>query len=116
MDFKTSVNSVLNNFINFEGRASRSEYWWFFLFYVIVYVGAMIIDSMLSMGVLVLLVSLGLLAPSLSVGTRRLHDTGKSGWWQLLYLIPLVGMVVMIYFLVQKGDTLPNRFGPPVTI
>lgn len=113
MDFKTSVTSALNNFINFEGRASRSEYWWFFLFYVLVYIAAIILDSVLGMGFVSLLVSLGLLAPSLSVGARRLHDINKSGWLQLLYLIPLIGLLVMIYFLVQKGDTGSNRFGEP---
>ena len=113
MDFKTAVNSALTNFINFEGRASRSEYWWFFLFYVIVYIGALIIDSVLSLGVLGLLVTLGLLAPSLAVGARRLHDINKSGWWQLLCLIPLVGFLILIYFYVQKSDAGTNRFGAP---
>lgn len=110
MDFKTAVTSALNNYINFEGRASRSEYWWFFLFYVIVYAAAIIIDTVLSFGLLASLVSLALLCPSLAVGARRLHDINKSGWWQLLYLIPVIGALVMIYFLVQKSDPLPNRF------
>ena len=110
MDFKPAVTSALNNYINFEGRASRSEYWWYVVFYILVYVAAVVIDSVLSLGFATLIVSLGLLAPSLAVTTRRLHDINKSGWWQLLYLIPLIGALVMIYFLVQKGDTLPNRF------
>lgn len=113
MDFKTAIISAFNNFLNFEGRASRPEYWWFALFYLSVYIVAIIIDSVLGMGIVALLVSLALLCPGLSVATRRLHDINKSGWWQLLYLIPLVGLAVMIYFLVQKGEEGANRFGPP---
>ena len=113
MNFPDSVKSALNNFVNFEGRASRSEYWWFFLFYLIVYFAAIGIDVALGLGFVSLLVSLALLAPSLSVGARRLHDIGKSGWLQLLYIIPIIGLLVMIFFLVQPSHAGANRFGEP---
>lgn len=114
MDFKTAVTSALNNYINFEGRASRPEYWYFFLFYVVLYVVAIVLDSMLGMGFATLLVSLGLLAPSLSVGARRLHDINKSGWWQLICLVPLLGALFLLYLYAQKGNEGENRFGAPV--
>lgn len=114
MNFVDAAKSGFNNYINFEGRASRSEYWFFVLFFVIVYILAIVMDVILSLGVVSLLVNLIFLAPSLSVGARRLHDINKSGWWQLLYIIPLLGMLVMIFFLVQRGNLGENRFGPPV--
>lgn len=113
MNFQNSVKSGFENYFNFEGRATRSEYWWWFLFYVIAYVSTIGVDMILSLGALSLVVSLALFAPSLAVGARRLHDINKSGWWQLLYIIPLIGMLVMIYFFVQKGDVSDNRFGSP---
>lgn len=112
MNFQDAVKSGFDKFAVFEGRATRSEYWWWVLFYMVVYISAIAIDIMLGLGVLALLVSLGLMAPSLAVATRRLHDINKSGWWQLLYLLPLIGMIVMVYFLVQPGEQKENRFGP----
>ncbi len=113
MNFQDAVKSGFDNFINFEGRATRSEYWWWFLFYIIAYVTAIVLGSAINVGIIPLVVSLGLWAPSLAVGTRRLHDINKSGWWQLLYLIPLIGLLVMIYFFVQPSNTSDNRFGSP---
>ena len=113
MNFQDSVKSSFDNFMNFEERASRSEYWWFFLFYVLVYIAAVVLDSILSLGLLSILVSLSLLCPSLAIGTRRLHDINKSGWFQLLYFIPVLGLIAMIYFLVQPGNIGANRFGEP---
>lgn len=114
MNFQDAVKSALaDNYANFEGRASRPAYWFFFLFYVVVSIIGMVLDSIIGMGVFQLIILFGLLLPSFAVGARRLHDTGKSGWMQLLYIIPIVGLVVMIYFLVQPGDTTENKFGPP---
>lgn len=112
MNFQDAVKSSLNKYAVFEGRASRSEYWWFFLFNITLYVAAIVLDSILSFGFLSMIVSLGLLAPSLAVGARRLHDINKSGWWQLLYLIPLIGFIIVLIFLVKQGDAGENRFGP----
>jgi len=113
MKFPDAIKSCFNNFINFEGRATRSEYWWWFLFYIVTYIAAMFIDLVLSLGVLSLVVSLVLFAPSIAVGARRLHDINKSGWWQLLIIIPLIGFLILIFFYVKKSDVGTNRFGPP---
>lgn len=111
MNLPDAVKSCLNNYINFEGRATRSEYWWFFLFYLIVNILTMVLDALLGLGVLSTLATLALLAPSLAVGARRLHDIGKSGWWQLLWIVPIIGLIIF-YLLAKKGDEGENRFGP----
>lgn len=104
--------SVVKQYANFQGRARRQEYWMFILFYFIFYVGAVIIDSITGIGLLALIYSLALLVPSLSVAARRLHDTGRTGWWQLLLLIPLIGAIVLIIFLVQDSTPGDNQYGP----
>ena len=98
-------------YADFTGRARRQEFWMFILFYFIVSIVLGIIDSILGMQILGLLFSLGSLIPSLAIGARRLHDTGRSGWWQLLYIIPLIGLIIMIVFLVQDSQP-DNEYGP----
>lgn len=98
-------------YADFTGRARRKEYWMFALFYLIVYIVLSVIDSILGIPALTLLFSLGSLIPSLSIGARRLHDTGRSGWWQLLALIPLIGAIILIVFLVQDSHP-DNEYGP----
>ncbi len=90
----------MGKYATFEGRASRSEYWWFFLFTLLMFLGAGMIDAVLdgSNQATGLVAALVFLLPSLAVGARRLHDTGKSGWWLLLYIIPLGSIVLLILF------------------
>jgi uncharacterized membrane protein YhaH (DUF805 family) len=109
----------LTNFANFSDRAPRAEYWWFYLLTMVAYIVATILDSILggggalgSYGLFSIVVMLGLLIPSLAVGVRRLHDTDRSGWWLLIVLIPLVGAIVLLVFLVLEGTKGDNRFGP----
>lgn len=83
----------------------------FILFYFIVSIILGIVDGVLGIQILGLLFSLASLVPSLAIGARRLHDTGRSGWWQLLYLIPLIGLIIMIIFLVQDSHP-DNEYGP----
>lgn len=115
MSFMDAVRSVLSKYATFSGRARRSEYWWFVLFYLIVAVVATAIDSAAGLpqtagnGPVTMLVALALLLPSLAVTARRLHDTGRSGWWMLLSLIPFGGLVVLI-FAVQDSRG-PNAWG-----
>lgn len=111
MNFVDSVKTGFDNYVNFEGRATRSEYWWWVLFYYIVYFAAMALDFSLGLGIVSLLASLAMLAPSLSVACRRLHDIGRSGWWQLLVLT-IIGIFVLLYWFVQKGDAGENKYGP----
>lgn len=112
MSFTESVRVCLGNYANFNGRAGRPEYWWFFLFYIILAVIASAIDAVVGLGVLGIIVFLALIVPSLAVGARRLHDTGKSGWLQLLGLIPCVGLIILIVLFVQPGNPAENAYGP----
>ena len=101
----------MRNYANFSGRARRSEYWFFFLFYLLAYVVASIVDAVIGVPVVTLVVALGLLVPSLAVGVRRLHDIGKSGWFLLVGLIPLVGSIILIVWACTDGEV-DNRYGP----
>ena len=103
---------VLQKYAVFEGRATRSEYWLFLLVHAIISIILGLIPLILDWFVVVEVVyALALLIPSLAVGARRLHDTRRSGWWQLIGLIPLVGWIVLIIFMVGKSDD-DNRYGP----
>ena len=106
----------LRNYAKFTGRAGRSEYWWYILAVVVVSVAAGFIDGILGLAKLGFsplstIVSLGLLVPGIAVGIRRLHDLGKSGWFLLLGLIPIVGGLVLLYWFVGKGTAGSNEFG-----
>jgi uncharacterized membrane protein YhaH (DUF805 family) len=107
MDFKQSViRCVRDKYAEFNGRASRPEFWWFALACFLVAV----VFNLLRLELLGLLANLALLLPSLAVGSRRLHDIGKSGWFQLIWLIPFIGWAIMIYWLVQPSVG-PNEYG-----
>ncbi len=108
MNFQDAVKTCFSKYADFSGRALRSEFWWFMLFLFV----AGLILQMVS-GVIGALFSLGTLVPSLAAGARRLHDTGRSGWWQLIGLIPLLGWIVLIYFLAQEGSGSDNQYGTP---
>ena len=97
MNFGQSISVCLSQYAIFTGRASRPEFWWFFLFQVLVSIAA----SMLGQSANGLVV-LGLFLPALAVGARRLHDIGKSGWWQLIVLT-VVGLFVLIYWWAQPS-------------
>ncbi|PZP56051.1 MAG: DUF805 domain-containing protein [Micavibrio aeruginosavorus] len=109
------ITCVQDKYVTFQGRASRSEYWYFALFNFLAGLIAGIIDAAIfgDTGILNLIVVLGLFLPGLAVGVRRLHDIGKSGWWLLISLIPLVGIIILIVFNCQKGDAESNIYGPP---
>lgn len=104
--------AALQQYMNFEGRNTRTQYWMFILFYTIFYVVCMVIDGVLGTMFIGLLFSLALLVPSIAAATRRLHDTGRSGWWQLIALIPLLGAIVLIVFLAQDTSHGDNEYGP----
>lgn len=118
MSFADAVRSVLSQYATFSGRARRSEYWWFALFNLLVSIVAAIIDVVAGTdfgsgsGVFSVIVTLALLLPSLAVTVRRLHDTERSGWWILIGIIPIVGAIVLLVFMVLDGTPGPNRFGP----
>lgn len=114
--FQDSVRTVFSKYATFQGRARRPEFWWFALFNFIANFAASIVDLTLfganDFSPLSTLFSLAVLIPSLAVGARRLHDIGRSGWWQLLGLIPIIGWIILIIWFVKKGDEHPNEYGP----
>ena len=113
MSLPDAVRTCLNKYVDFSGRARRSEYWWFALSIFIVYLVASFLGRAVSAGVLLAdLVALGLFLPSLAVAVRRLHDTNRSGWFYLISLIPLVGTIILIVFMCQESVRGPNRYGP----
>ncbi|WP_084863015.1 DUF805 domain-containing protein [Salibaculum halophilum] len=113
MDFTTAVRTaLLERYADFQGRSSRSEYWWFVLFNILVQVFLNLLVSMAAaFAFLSLIVLLGLLIPGIAVGVRRLHDLGKSGWWLLLGFVPIIGAIVLIYWFVQPGEDRANAWG-----
>jgi uncharacterized membrane protein YhaH (DUF805 family) len=100
--FVASVAYCLRHYATFSGRASRAEYWWFFLLTFIVQALGLFTGS--SAAAVLSLVQLALVVPGTAVAVRRMHDTGHSGWWVLL---PIVNLV----FLLRRGDSTPNRYG-----
>ena len=113
MGFTEAIKSGFANYVNFSGRARRSAYWYWALYVLLVTIAANIIDAVAgTVPILSLVVGLGLFLPNLAVSIRRLHDTGRSGWWILIGLIPLIGFIVLIVFYVQDSDPTENQFGP----
>ena len=106
MNFVDSIKICFSKYADFNGRAKRPEFWWFTLFLFLAKLVLGMLGDMISM-----LFSLATLLPSLAVGARRLHDTNRSGWWQLVWLIPLIGWIILIVFMVQEGEAGDNRFG-----
>ena len=121
MDLQSSIKTcIAKKYADFNGRASRSEYWWFQLFYIIVAFVAVIFDSMYidnsqTMGPLELVTTLALLLPALAVTARRLHDVGRSGWWMLIF-ITVIGMIPLLIWYISVGTRSKNKYGPPIKL
>ena len=103
---------VRDNYANFNGRASRQEYWMFFLFNMIFAIVIIGIDIILGLGFLNVIYSLVVMIPGMAVNIRRLHDIGKSGWMVLIVLIPCIGAFWLLYLMVQDSSPLDNEYGP----
>jgi uncharacterized membrane protein YhaH (DUF805 family) len=114
--FPDAVKICFTKYAEFNGRARRSEFWWWVLFTFLLGIVAGIIDAILGTtnstgtGLIGSIANLAVLLPSLAVGARRLHDTGRSGWWQLLWFVCIVGWIILIVWLCQDshGD---NKYG-----
>jgi uncharacterized membrane protein YhaH (DUF805 family) len=116
LGFVDAIKSFFNNYVNFEGRATASAYWFAVLFIFLAGAVAGIVGSPLNdsngSNPISSLLSLAFLLPHLSVGVRRLHDTGRSGhslWWALL---PIVGWIMVIVWLAGKSEPVDNKYGP----
>jgi len=109
----------LKRYAEFTGRSRRKEYWMFVLLSIGIYIVASILDGIAGLngmiagtyGPITALVALGLLVPTLAVSIRRLHDSDRSGWWLLLGLVPMVGEIIVLVFMVLEGTRGANRFG-----
>ncbi|MEU2258466.1 DUF805 domain-containing protein [Nocardia xishanensis] len=118
MGFGAALKSALTKYFSFNGRARRSEFWWFTLFYYGLILGAGMLGNMLSgnsgslVGPFVAVVLFGLFLPSVSVWVRRLHDAGYSGWNLLIALLPLLGGLILLTFSFEDGIHGPNKYGP----
>ena len=106
--------SVLKKYTVFTGRSRRREFWMFFLANIIVSIVLGILNNIIfgGMGVLTGIYSLAILLPGLGLGIRRMHDIGKSGYWILINLIPLVGTIIYIVFCATPGVVGANTYGP----
>ncbi len=109
---------VVKNF-SFSGRARRKEYWMFFLFVIVIAFGLGLLDAILGtyskeaeIGLLGTIFILAIVIQSIAVGVRRLHDTGRSGWWLLINLVPFVGPIVVLVLMVLEGQSGDNQYGP----
>jgi uncharacterized membrane protein YhaH (DUF805 family) len=104
---------VLKKYAVFSGRARRKEFWMYFLFYLIIVTVLSIIEWMIGLpGVLSGLYSLALLIPSIAVTVRRLHDTGRTGWWWFIGLVPVIGIIVLLIFMALDSEPGENQYGP----
>jgi len=117
MTFPQAVQSVLKNYAKFEGRATRSEYWWFVLFYWLVIIVPLIVAAIINsqvisgiIGLVIMVALLGLIIPSLAVSVRRLHDTDRSGFWLLIAFLPFGGIVLLVFHCLE-GTPGPNKYG-----
>lgn len=128
MTFQESIRTCLSKFVTWQGRATRSEYWYFVLFCALCLFAAAVVDNVLGTtfkianpisgemqssgyGYVYSLVGLGTFLPSLAALVRRLHDTGRSGWWYWIALIPLVGGILLLVWMCSRGTTGSNAYG-----
>ena len=108
MDMSQSIKTCFAKYIEFNGRASRSEYWWFFLFVFLMGFASSFFGQTTNA-----IVSLLLLLPYLAVLIRRLHDINRTGWWVLIGFVPLIGFIVLVCFAVMEGSKEENIYGAP---
>ncbi len=107
MNFIEAIKICFIKYVDFNGCASRPEFWWWFLFTVIASLALQAVSYNLSGAF-----SIATFLPSLAVGARRLHDSDRSAWWLLLYFLPIIGWIVLIVFWAEAGQ--PNRYGGSV--
>jgi len=127
VSFIQAIKLFFKNYANFEGRSSRSEYWWFYVASMVITMPLNMLQQIMQFAVqnddtklmvlpvivmsfIVMGIGLGLLVPSIAICTRRLHDIGKSGWWQLIGFIPIVGAIILIVWFIKESEG-PNQYG-----
>lgn len=111
MNFSAAVRSAFANYARFSGRARRSEFWWFFLALFLASTGALIVAAVADLLWLYYVLILPFVLPLIAVAVRRLHDTGRSGWWYLLLIVPLANIALYVFWALP-GEPRENRYGP----
>lgn len=111
LSFSESISTCLKKYFNFKDRGSRSEYWFFQLIVIPVYIWSQFPSNDTQILVIQMVLTFGLLIPGISAGVRRLHDRDKSGWFILISFIPIVGTIFLLVMLAEKGTEGKNRFG-----
>ncbi len=111
MNLEQAVRTVLSKYADFTGRARRSEFWFWELAVIIASIIGAILDAIIGVQLFQIVIALGTLIPGLAVGARRLHDIDKSGWWQLIGIIPIVGWIILIVWW-ATGSKPDNQYGP----
>jgi len=114
--FTEAIRSGFQNYVTFSGRARRAEYWWWYLFVLLLsgvalFVDMYVLPSSSEVGLAYGLASLAVILPNIAVTVRRLHYTGRSGWLIWLGLIPLIGALILLYWMIKRGDLGSNEFG-----
>ena len=118
MNFTQSISTCFEKYFDFNGRASRSEYWWFCVFAQLLSLGGTLMDSSIGEnggGMMYGIATLATAIPGLAAGARRLHDVDKSGWWQLLY-ITLIGIIPLVIWMATEGSKKKNSYGKPIKL
>lgn len=109
MTFGKSIATCFAKYVDFKGRASRPEFWWFYLFTILLSWGSILVDSS---QVLSMIVNLAVFLPVIAAGSRRLHDTNRSGWWQLI-MLTVIGIIPLVIWQASKGSDQDNQYGGP---
>ena len=109
MNFVNSLITCYKKIFSYSGRASRSEYWWFQLYYTSLYILIFFVKQQNLVLIVTLLVVINIF-PGLAVGCRRMHDINKSGWWISLMIVPIFNLYIL-YLLTTEGSKDENRFG-----
>jgi len=112
MGFGQAISAGFSNYVNFRDRASRSEYWYWVLFVIVVEIVGGIVDAALDIRMIVGAFGLVTFLPTIAVAIRRLHDIDRTGWWILLGFIPVIGTIILLIWHCTRGTAGPNRFGP----
>lgn len=108
--FDWFLDPVKNHYADFEGRATRKQFWMFILVSILISIGISLVEEIIGVMALSALFSLAILIPNIAITARRLHDTNRSGWWQLILLVPVIGLIVLIVWLAGESKNEGNAY------
>lgn len=108
--FDWFIDPVKNHYVDFKGRATRKQFWMFMLVSIIISLMITVVEAVINTMILGTIFSVVIFLPNIAITARRLHDTNRSGWWQLILLIPIIGLIVLIVWLAGKSKDEGNRY------